>query len=404
MNTQLKLGLGADMSQICLIDAKNFLYRNHYTHRDLRGPDGEPTSVLYGCLNGLLSLNKRLPDTPLVLVWDGGGTTWRHRYLSNHKRADPIQPTKGTDWVGKQVANSINFVKQSIAMPAVTRTQAANATFKEAYGMAPKKPVDKPVGYKAHRVSASQDDDKAIAVSQIPELKRITRLLGIKNFRIHGLEGDDLLGIMATAILNRKMFDQVIIHSSDTDFYQLLGDRRLKVLKGVGQDGNLIWVNQADVLAEYHVTADEWTKYRAITGDVSDNIPHLLHNVGPVRAVRLLRAGVDASLPREKVGQMAINALNDMTKGTLNIEDFWPRLRKNYRACQLLTNHEFIAPMMEQEVVDKIVKMLALLHKDFLMRDEEGRTEESYRAFCEWCIQRGMGDLRRRAGEFADFV
>ena len=393
---QLKLALGADMSQICLIDAKNFLYRNHYTHRDLKGPEDEPTGVLYGCLNGLLSLNKRLPDTPLILVWDGGGETWRHRFLRDHKKADPIKPKQGTDWVGKQVAQSINFLTQG------SRIGAATSTFGNKMHGSKHPAKEKAVGYKATRIGAAQDSDKAVAVSQIPELRKITKSLGIKNFRIHGLEGDDLIGIMASAIISRKLYDQVIIHSSDTDFYQLLS-KNVRILKGI-VDGQLEWVTPADVLANYHVTVDEWAKYRAITGDTSDNIPKLLHNVGPVKSVRLLRAGVDASKGRHEIGQMAINALGDMTKGTLDIEDFWKRLRKNYMACKILTNDNFVAPMMDEEVGTKITALLALLCREALTRDEEGRSEDAHRGFCEWAMGHGMADLRRRVDEFATFV
>lgn len=379
------------MNQICLIDAKNFLFRNHYTHRDLKGPDGEPTSVLYGCLNGLLALHKRLPDVGLIFVWDGGGETWRHRFLSGHKKADPIKVKSAADWVGKQVADSINFLTQ------------ANHASRVAIAKAKTEKLEKPVGYKAQRISAAHDEDKSLALAQIPELKRITKTLGLKNFKIHGLEGDDLIGILATAIINRKLFDQVIIHSSDTDFYQLLSPE-IRILKRIGTDGQLEWMDHGNVLAEYHVSVKDWIKYRAITGDVSDNIPKLLHKVGPVRAIQLLRAGVDASKGRHEVSERAINALEDMTKGQIDIDDFWKRLRKNYIACQILTNSNFVAPEMDAEVGTKIVALLSLLCKEALSRDEEGRSEQAYRDFCEWCTGHGMADLRRRAGEFASFV
>ena len=172
---QLGLALGTDMTQICLIDAKNFLFRNHYTHRDLKGPNDEPTSVLYGCLNGLLHLHKRLQDTPIIMVWDGGGETWRHRFLAGQKKPEYQTYTMDSkyivkepkDWVGKQMANSINFIT---SFP----TLAAKAT-------AAKKAAEKPVGYKAHRVDASGSQDKTDALIQIPELKKTLRSLGLRN-------------------------------------------------------------------------------------------------------------------------------------------------------------------------------------------------------------------------------
>lgn len=392
------------MTQICLIDAKNFLFRNHYTHRDLKGPNDEPTSVLYGCLNGMLSLHKRLQDVPIIMVWDGGGETWRHRFLSDQKPEyqtytmdskdiimKPRSPGVTTDWVEKQFANSINFLRQGIGAKAGVNSQSA-------YGRA-----TKPVGYKAHRVDASGAQDKTDALLQIPELKKTLRSLGLRNFKIYGLEGDDLIGIMATAIIKRKLFNQVIIHSSDTDFYQLLSDD-IKILKRIDINGQLEWIEPRDVLGQYHVNVKDWIKYRAITGDVSDNIPKLLNKVGPVRAVQLLRAGVDASKGRHEASQQAINALNDMTKGTLNIDDFWVRLRKNYIACQIMTCDGYVVPMNDEEVTTKIIQLTESLDSEMLLRDTQGKSEEAYRNFCEWCMSHGMADLRRKASDFAGFV
>jgi 5'-3' exonuclease len=382
-------------NQICLIDAKNFLYRNHYTHSELRGPEGEPTSVLYGCLNGLLHLNKRLPDTPLVFCWDGGGETWRHRFLAGHKRQEEPKPKTGTNWVGKQIAESIRFLTKP---PVINATKLGERTG------GPLGPKGKPAGYKANRVEAEgspRQEDRNVALSQIPELKRILRVLGIRNYRIHGLEGDDLIGILTSAILKQKMFETVIIHSLDTDFYQLLADD-VCILERIGPDGELQCVSSTDVAMKHNVEVKDWTKYRALTGDKSDNIPQLIAKVGPVRALKLLRAGVDAS--SNFMSQSAINALMDMTKGQLDIDDFRKRLRKNYIACKILSCEQYLAPMMAKEVASKIEHLLVILCREELLREEQGRSEAAYHEFCEWCVQHGMNDLRAKAAEFGGFV
>lgn len=377
------------MQPICLIDAKNFMFWNHYAHPELKGPEGEPTSVLYGCMDGLLSLSKRLPDTPIVFCWDGGGSTWRHRYLSGHKPAEKIQSKTATDWVGRQIAGSLRYLTSN--RPKVAPPKP--------------KPPEKPVGYKANRVEAEgseKQEGRAVALSQIPELKRMMSSLGLKNFKIAGLEGDDLIGIMATAILKKQLFSPVIIYSRDSDFYQLLSNG-IKILKNLAGEG-LIFTGEEDVKRGYNVSADEWIKYRALTGDKSDNIPQLIQKVGPVRALKLLRAGVDASKGRHEVSQQAINALMDMTKGQLELDDFWPRLRKNYMACKILTCDDYKAPTEDAAVQSKIAELLDTLDTGMLLRDEKGKSEQAYREFCEWCVGHGMMDLRSRAGEFGAFV
>ncbi len=261
------------------------------------------------------------------------------------------------------------------------------------------------MGYKANRLNASNLDDREIALSQIPELKRAMRGLGLRNYTIKGLEADDLIGIMATAIIGDNIFDEVIIHSADTDFYQFLVGDEIKILNGIdGNTGDLLWVDGATVVMEYNIHPRQWTCYRAITGDKSDNIPQMLVGVGPAKALKLLRAGVDASLGRHEASPAAIQALQDMTKGQIDVDEFWRRLRKNLRACQIMTINDRDVPCMDAEVQEKISELVAGLCRKVLCRNEEGMGTEAYREFCAWCGQHGMVALRARAGEFGTFL
>ena len=105
-----------DGDAVVLIDGKNFLFRNFYPHAKLKTQDGEPTGALFGCLNGLLSLAHRLPDSPIAFVWEGGGETWRHRLLKPREEQDKPKTVLGkklkeTGWFDEQVKKSVTLIQ-----------------------------------------------------------------------------------------------------------------------------------------------------------------------------------------------------------------------------------------------------------------------------------------------------
>ena len=143
-------------------------------------------------------------------------------------------------------------------------------------------------GYKATRKLNATDEQlgmRKIALRQVPELRRVLRVLGVPQFEVAGLEGDDLIGILTETILKRKLFEEVIIHSNDRDFYQLLMKKGVSVLNGDR------FIKVSDVLAEFGVDVKDWVKYRAIIGDSSDNIPNIFPGIGPVKRQEAFELG-----------------------------------------------------------------------------------------------------------------
>lgn len=381
--------------RVVLIDGKNFVFRNHFTHQGLSTEDGEPTGVLFGCLNGLLSLAKRLPGTPIVFVWDGGGETWRHRLLrpdgkpatqqSAPKKEENVKPVS---WAESRIQSSLSFIAGARKSPE-KRIQAAQMKAK-------------PQGYKAHRFEAKGADERMVAINQIPELIRVMKMIGIRNFKIYGLEGDDLIGILALEALRYDIFKEVIIHSTDRDFCQLLNIEGISILHGLS-DGNMNFKNERHVMEEEGVAIDEWVNYRAITGDKSDNIPQLLRGVGPVTARKWLRAGLDVTKysSHVQIPEKAKNMVNDFTRGGVNWEDFWRRAQKNKLACRIVCDADYT--MLSKDVLEELDRMVgrnsSFSQKSFLRR-ESGMTEDSYRSFLEWLSAKEMVELRSRIGEF----
>jgi DNA polymerase I len=365
------------MDSVMLIDGKNFLFRNYFAHQMLATSTGEDTGALFGCLNGLLFLSKRLPEVPLVFVWDGGGETWRHRLL----KPKPLKVTQvqSKSWLDKQIGSSMTHLM----------------------GIDSKVMVDKVEGYKATRplqISAEQRPKYESAVKQLPELSLVLRNLGIRQFRIPRLEGDDLLGLLATRILKEQWFEEVIIHSTDKDFYQLLSMNGLRLLRGTDSNGELMWMTARDVSVENQVSVKDWVKYRALVGDKSDNIPQAMEKLGPKTAVKFLSLGVDASLKSfDELPEKARSVLLEFGKGVVDPLELWPRVRKNYLASHIVKDPKFA--MFSSEVREKVNELMVGLSRESFLRAEGGKSEDAYREFTEWCVRREMPTLKARRDE-----
>ena len=117
-------------------------------------------------------------------------------------------------------------------------------------------------GYKAGRKPMPDDLAK-----QLPVLKEVLTVMGIKICELQGYEADDLLGTLA------KKFDvQTYIYTGDRDSYQLV-DETTNVCytrKGVSDILELTAENFQD---EIGLTPSQIIDLKALMGDKSDNIP-----------------------------------------------------------------------------------------------------------------------------------
>jgi len=376
---------------LVIVDGKNSVFRNHYGHQGLKTSTGESTSVLYGFLQGLLTLEKHFSGSPIVVVWDGEGATWRHRVLRDDIKVEKVgtrEPEK-LGWMDRQVQQSIDFLSRTTPEP-LRKEQ-------------PKSPV---VGYKATRAPKTEKVrlERQVALEQIPELIWALEKLGMRNFKVRGLEGDDLIGILASAALDRKMFKKVVIHSSDTDFYQLINDD-VQIFKGVEKgSGKPIWVTESMVMNKYGIRLKDWVKYRAITGDKSDNIPGFLPGVGPKTAKEWLMKGCDPSA--KHFGDLPYLVRKDMETwkvpklGMVNWESLWPRLRRNYLCSQIL--RDGFTDMLDTQVKERLDGTLQQLSKKNFLRVKKDESEK--REFVEWLVKKEMPTLWERREQFQKLV
>lgn len=79
------------MYDICIIDAKNFVYRMDWAYRALKDSQDRPTGVLYGTVNGLLNLKKYYPIKRFMFLWDSQNN-WRVDSHSSYKAGRKKKP------------------------------------------------------------------------------------------------------------------------------------------------------------------------------------------------------------------------------------------------------------------------------------------------------------------------
>lgn len=77
---------------LILVDGSSYLYRAFHALPPLTTSDGRPTGAVRGVLAMLKKLNKEYPDSPLVVVFDAKGKTFRDELFAEYKSHRPPMP------------------------------------------------------------------------------------------------------------------------------------------------------------------------------------------------------------------------------------------------------------------------------------------------------------------------
>lgn len=118
--------------------------------------------------------------------------------------------------------------------------------------------------------------------SQMPIVKNLLHLLGIKTIECEGWEADDILGTLAARC--RKDGNECFIATGDRDSLQL-AHGGVKVLLAKTKSTDVM--DEQAIAVEYGVTPQQLIQVKALQGDNSDNIPGVT-KVGPKTALDLI--------------------------------------------------------------------------------------------------------------------
>ncbi len=132
---------------------------------------------------------------------------------------------------------------------------------------------------KVKSYKATRQETPNLLKEQIPKIKEILKLWGIKVLELEGYEADD---IIATLTKKFKNSYEVLIVSPDKDMIQLV-DKNVKLLNPIQ---NIIY-DVEKVKEKYGIFPNQFVDYQAIVGDSVDNIKGV-KGVGKKTAVSLL--------------------------------------------------------------------------------------------------------------------
>jgi 5'-3' exonuclease len=250
---------------VILVDVMNTVFRCHYAHRNLTC-EGESTGVWYGFLKVIHDLRESVSKR-LVFCWD-------------HGVPQPGAP-RPKNWRDSVVKN-----------------------------------------YKAGRVH--NDEEYKIIVAQLPKLFEALCMLGYSSVSTMGLEADDIIALLASDIHP----DEILIFSTDRDFYQLL-DNHTRILTPKKDKGGFRYIDYKLVEKELEIPVERIAEYLALGGDSSDNIKPM-RGMGPKTAIKLIHDGID--LRRNKsFGEQPKPFRSKWGK----LEPVWGEILKSYFAAKL---------------------------------------------------------------------
>lgn len=119
--------------------------------------------------------------------------------------------------------------------------------------------------YKAHRPPTPEG-----IISQISQIKEVLKAFSIPIFEKEGFEADDVIATIAEKAKKENV--DIYIVSGDMDNLQLVGGNVRLYTLGKNIKETIIY-DEKKVKEKFGVRPDQMNDFKAMTGDVSDNIP-----------------------------------------------------------------------------------------------------------------------------------
>lgn len=172
------------------------------------------------------------------------------------------------------------------------------------------KPTFRHKEFKEYKAQRKKADDELI--SQIPLTQKILHALNIPIYSQEGLEADDIIGITARQIKQKKI--PVMIVTGDMDSLQLVDDLTKVFTLKRGLKDTIIY-NPKTVKQRFGFGPEYLIDYKALRGDPSDNIPGV-PGVGEKTATTLVKK------------YKTIEKLYDFIEKNPDTDEIKPRIKK----------------------------------------------------------------------------
>ncbi len=212
------------MKRLVLVDGNALLHRAYHATPPFTTSKGELVNAVYGFSSMILKALSELKPDFMAIAWDEKGPTFRHQAYTQYKATRP-------------------------------------------------------------------DSDEALD-NQYKRVHEVAKAFNIPEFSLSGYEADDLIGTLALQATRpskggeKEKNLEIIILTGDRDIMQLI-DKQVKVLMPRKTLADVGLYGVEEFVARYGFNPIQMIDYKALAGDVSDNIPGVA-GIGDVSATKLI--------------------------------------------------------------------------------------------------------------------
>lgn len=137
--------------------------------------------------------------------------------------------------------------------------------------------------YKSNRPDFTNVADDENPFIGLPIIKKALAYLSVSFYEVIDNEADDYIASLARKY--KRFYDEIIIVSNDSDFFQLI-DSKIFIYVLRGKEGTLF--DSHAFKEKYHIMPSQYVEYKSLIGDHADNIPGV-RGIGKVTAEEILK-------------------------------------------------------------------------------------------------------------------